>query len=599
MKNSLISLFIFSVTLTVVLTLSGCKGCKNSNAEKIENSIVVPKDDKEFLDNLSAVLSESIPKLANDKIDSTKNEGWHNLIKAYYDENNYKPLWVSREVLNQKGKEMYDFVSHAEFLGLNKDLYDFETTKKIYDSLNSIRPNIDFHLSKELELQLTRSFYQMALHLDKGMFLDTTKGLNFNFWGLNKKYNDLLSKAQSDSIKKVLAALEPDNLMYNRFMAALRSFVSQNNISGEIIHIRDPKFDSIGSVYDTKKALVYHHYLEDSLRQSDSAFRQALKHFQKDNNLKADGTIGGNTIKALERDNSKKFYLMAINADRWRKEKILELPEKFVWVNLPSFKLKIIENDTLRLEKNVVIGKNNAKNKTPILESKINEIVLWPTWSVPQDIVKNEMKSFKGYTVTKKGNWTQVVQPPGYRNALGTVKILFPNRYSVYIHDTPTKGLFGSDVRAASHGCVRCQDPLEVAANLMQMDTFQITYDSLKAIRDKRIATRIFRLKKGIPVYFRYFTAEADFNGNMKFYADIYGRDKDMIDFIFKDRKVWIPTTAERRWMDSIALANKIKADSIAKANKLKQLKADSIAKAKLQAAITDSIQEKKDSVLQ
>ena len=135
MKNSLISLFIFSVTLTVVLTLSGCKGCKNSNAEKIENSIVVPKDDKEFLDNLSAVLSESIPKLVNDKIDSSKNEGWHNLIKAYYDENNYKPLWVSRDVLNQKGKEMYDFVSHAELLGLNKDLYDFETTKKIYDSL--------------------------------------------------------------------------------------------------------------------------------------------------------------------------------------------------------------------------------------------------------------------------------------------------------------------------------------------------------------------------------------------------------------------------------------------------------------------------------
>ena len=123
------------------------------------------------------------------------------------------------------------------------------------------------------------------------------------------------------------------------------------------------------------------------------------------------------------------WSVLAINADRWRKEHIIELPKKYVWVNLPSYKLKIIEEDTLRLEKKVVIGKSNNKNETPILESAINQIVLWPTWSVPQSIIKNEMKSFKGYNVKKTGSYTQVVQPPGPRNALGCVKILFPNKY--------------------------------------------------------------------------------------------------------------------------------------------------------------------------
>ena len=299
-----------------------------------------------------------------------------------------------------------------------------------------------------------------------------------------------------------------------------------------------------------------------------------MKKFQQENNLSGDGIVGVNTMKALERDNAKKFQLLAINADRWRQEHIIELPEKYVWVNLPSYKLKIIEQDTLRLEKNVVIGKSNLKNETPTLESAINQIVLWPTWTVPQSIVKNEMKSFKGYIVTKKGNWTSVVQPPGYNNALGSVKILFPNKYSVYIHDTPTKRLFGSDFRAASHGCVRCQDPLEVAANLMMMDTFKITYDSLIALKESKIATKTFRLKNPIPVYFRYFTAEADFNGNLKYYADVYGKDKDMINFIFNGKQPHVLTSeekAQKAYADSVAAVKKKKMDSIEAAIKFKK----------------------------
>lgn len=569
-NTSMLLLFFYILSS---FSFSSCK-CKNGDAETIEKKIEIPKDDAEFQNNISTVLQEYIPKLNSVKNDSSKYLSWHAAVKEIYKQHNYKALWVSKDVLSPKGKEMLHVLGTAEFLALNKDLYGYDQLQQISDSLTKILPAVDFNLSKQLEVGLTRSFLQMALHVDHGMFADTIRGINTNFWGKSEKYEQLLQRALTDSISKTISTLEPNNPLYNRYMSALRAFVAKNNISSNPIFIRNPKLDSVGAVNDARKALVYHHYLLDSLKNNDAEYLAALKKFQKENNLNGDGTIGANTIKALERDNSAKFQLLAINADRWRKEQIIELPEKYVWVNLPSYKLKIIENDTLRLEKNVVIGKVNNKNETPILESAINQIILWPTWSVPQDIVKHEMKSFKGFNVTKNGNWTSVVQPPGLNNALGCVKILFPNKYSVYIHDTPKKGLFGADFRAASHGCVRCQDPLEVAANLMMMDTFQITYDSLKAFKESKIQTHTFRLKKPIPVYFRYFTAEADFDGNVKFYADVYGRDKQLINFIFKGKqphKLTKEEIREKQIADSISVIKKKKADSLLVVEKQKK----------------------------
>lgn len=549
---------------------TSCK-CNSNHAKDIEKKVEAPKDEISFQQDITTILREYIPTLNAIKNDSTKYENWQLVVKEVYLLNNYKSLWLNKDILSPKGKEMLHVLGTAEFLALNKDLYQYEQLQQIYDSLLSLSPSVDFNLAKQLEVGLTRSFLQMALHLDHGMFADTTQGITSNFWKDKNKYIQLLQTAVTDSIFKSLSSLEPNNPLYNRYMSALRAFVAKNNISATPISIRNPKLDSLGALTDARKALVYHHYLMDSLKNNDSAFIVALKRFQKENNLNADGTIGANTIKALERDNSKKFQLLAINADRWRKEHIIELPERYVWVNLPSYRLKIIDHDTLVLEKKVVIGKSNLKNETPILESAINQIVLWPTWSVPQSIIKHEMKSFKGYVVTKNNGWTSVVQPPGPRNALGVVKILFPNKYSVYIHDTPTKSTFGADLRAASHGCVRCQDPLEVVANLMMMDTFKITYDSLIALKDSKIATRTFRLKKPVPVYFRYFTAEADFNGEVKFYSDVYNRDKQLINFIFNGKqahKLTKEEIRERQIQDSVALVKKKIADSIAATKK-------------------------------
>jgi len=564
-KNQTLLRFVVGCCLISTLSLlSSCK-CNKGHAEILENKVEVPADEEQFQSDMREILEAYIPTLHLVKEDKKQYLGWQEVIKEIYHQQHYQPLWVNKHVLSPKGKEMLEYLATAEYLGLNKTLYGYERLRKIADSAISIQPIVNFALEKTLEVGLTRAFCQMALHIDHGMFADTLQGLNTNFWTTKEKYVQLLQLALTDSISVVIATLEPDNPMYKRYMAGLREFVSKNNISSTPIFIRNPKKDSIGAVNDARKALVYHHFLSASQKLDDSVYLAAMKRFQKENNLNGDGVLGTNTIRALERDNSKKFQLLAINADRWRSAHILTLPEKYVWVNLPSFRVKIVEADTVRMEKNVVIGKTVTKNETPILESAINQIILWPTWTVPESIVKKEMKSFEGFNVVTIDGHRKVIQPPGPKNALGCIKILFPNKYSVYMHDTPSKSLFNADFRAASHGCVRCQDALEVAAYLMSKDSIGIPYDSLKALKDSKIETRSFRLKKSVPLYFRYFTAEADFDGNLRFYADVYGRDKDMINFIFNSKqphKLTQQEIREKQVKDSITTIRKKQTDS-------------------------------------
>lgn len=492
------------------------------------------------LEEFNTALSEQINKIVEtlhaNNIDSTQVSNWEYVAQKVYAANNNNAIWTDYFILNDAGKDVYQTIITCEYYGLNKANYSIKVLQQLYDSLMIDSVSTNYTLLSQLDATITECLLKIALHLDDGMFVEGKSTINNNFYNKIEKYIALVDEIKtSKNTTKTLAKLEPQNPVYKRYMKALQAFVSKNNISPDKLTIRDYKTDSIGAIEDAKKALVYHHYLEDSLKNNDSAYVVALKQFQKEVGYNQDGVLGQMTARALERDNYEKFKMLAINADKWRIGDF-DLPEQYVYVNLPAFKLKIIQKDKVTLEKNVVIGLANAKRATPEITSAINQIVLWPTWSVPQSIIKNEMKSFKGYKVTKYANGgLRVVQPPGYNNALGVVKILFPNKHSIYLHDTPSKYLFNKDYRAYSHGCVRCQDPLEIAAKILSMDTFNISYDSLKVIKEKKIQTRNFNLKNPVPVFIKYFTAEVDWDNQLKFYPDVYKRDEKYLAVIFKE----------------------------------------------------------------
>ncbi|MCB1420690.1 MAG: L,D-transpeptidase family protein [Notoacmeibacter sp.] len=282
--------------------------------------------------------------------------------------------------------------------------------------------------------------------------------------------------------------------------------------------------------------------LEGATTYSDEAVA-LIKAVQKEKGLNPDGVIGPRTVAALspvskaERLDKVTF---AMERMRWLPH---DLGQRRVFINQPEFFVRYYENDVETLSMRVVVGKKS--NQTSFFYDEIEQVDFNPYWGVPQSIIVNEMLprlqrdpgylDRAGYEVTDaKGrripsssiDWSahggkvpyNVRQTPGEANALGELKILFPNKHAIYMHDTPSKSLFNRDMRAFSHGCVRLHDPRAMAAAVLGTSV-----DAVKAQLAKGHSSTKVPVK--IPVYVAYFTAWPGKDGAVGYFGDVYDRD--------------------------------------------------------------------------
>lgn len=276
-------------------------------------------------------------------------------------------------------------------------------------------------------------------------------------------------------------------------------------------------------------------------------------HFQKRHGLVAKGVIGKETRKALNIPVEVRIKEIRLNLDRikWLHQRHAK---RHIIINIPAFRLFFEEDGALRQTMRVITGR--TKNPTPIFSNTVQTIVLNPSWNVPKSIIQKEMipKLLRNpNAMAKQGieiredwgkdalkvdggsvDWSQYrysktmpfhfAQVPGYKNALGKVKFLFPNQFSVYMHDTPTKHLFSRNTRAFSHGCIRLQKPREL------LKTFSTFNDSVNFEKSqKRLKGRkkaYLKLDNQVPVDVVYLTAYVDYDGVLNFRNDVYGYDK-------------------------------------------------------------------------
>jgi len=286
----------------------------------------------------------------------------------------------------------------------------------------------------------------------------------------------------------------------------------------------------------------------------DAELVSAVKAFQDDAGLKPDGIVGGETLRQLNVPIGARIDQIILNMERWR-----WLPKRFepnyLLVNIPEYKLHMVENDKEVFDMRVIVGK--TLNATPIFSDKMEYVVLAPYWNVPYSIIEKEFKEklianpnyldrLDMEVVKGSGRKAVVVDPseidwsgiteknfkytvrrrPGPDNDLGNMKFIFPNSDDVYLHDTPHRELFSQATRNFSHGCVRVQDPLKLATYLLRNKPGwdqQTIMDTVARRREKYIA-----LKEKLPVYLVYFTAWADADGHPHFRDDIYGHDKEL-----------------------------------------------------------------------
>ena len=276
----------------------------------------------------------------------------------------------------------------------------------------------------------------------------------------------------------------------------------------------------------------------------DKELSKALLAFQKAQSIKATGRIDAATVTALnQRADGNKLQKLILNMERvrWLPR---ALGQRHILVNQAAFELRLMDHDRISWQTKVIVGK--PETQTFVFSDEMETVVVNPYWGVPLSIIQGEMMPIlandpwyldrEGYEVlTRDGDqvssssvdwWAygsklpyDVRQPPGPSNALGYVKFLFPNAHDIYMHDTPTRKLFAETKRAFSHGCIRVEDPRELAVQVLGWSRSEV---------DAAIETgenQNFNLDRKIPVHINYFTAWPDRNGKIGYFADTYGRD--------------------------------------------------------------------------
>jgi murein L,D-transpeptidase YcbB/YkuD len=284
----------------------------------------------------------------------------------------------------------------------------------------------------------------------------------------------------------------------------------------------------------------------------------ALKKFQLQKSIEADGKIGNETLRMLNTSDSDRFLHIAITMDRY-KTLPEKMPDKFLWVNLPAFTLQLWEYDSIKMLSKIICGKPTTRS--PVLTSAIAELITYPKWTIPASIIEKEvlpgLKRSSQYT-TKKGftifdskgnevnpdsvNWSKykkaipyhVVQGSGDANALGILKFNFSNKYAVYLHDTNERYLFGRNERALSHGCIRVQEWRQLADYVINNDATEDITERLDSLQTwlKNKEKHSLEIKNKLPLFIRYFTCEGK-DGRIIFYDDIYGEDRSLAERYF------------------------------------------------------------------
>ncbi len=260
----------------------------------------------------------------------------------------------------------------------------------------------------------------------------------------------------------------------------------------------------------------------------DTRIASAIADFQKANGLPASGQLTPRTIAALSGGEPARLENEILaNMERWRWLP-RDLGAERIEVNIPDFTLKVVAGGAIVHTARVVVGKPDTP--TPVFSDEMKYLIVNPSWYVPPSIIKKEMApnlaadpgyyTRRGYEVTRKGDQLIIRQPPGERNALGNIKFMFPNRHSVYLHDTPSRALFAHERRAYSHGCVRVDQPLKLAEVVLGKDNGWSEERVRKMIGR---GERAVHLPRKLPVHLQYFTAFVDDSGRLQLRDDIYG----------------------------------------------------------------------------
>jgi murein L,D-transpeptidase YcbB/YkuD len=463
---------------------------------------------------------------------------YQNDVSALYKERSFKSIWYDGNDINEFGHLMYHKLNSTYEEGVQiripyKDkidkVFDEDSTDKISDS--------------DTELLLSSMYILYAKNVYQGMDAAAQNKIE---WYLPKKklsYQTLL-----DSIVSNPNLLDQNNHVlfsqYYKLQDVLKKYreIEKNNTWKNITipnPYKDLRPDDTGvTIQDVRTRLFV---IGDLAKDSKSNFydrelMDAVMKYKLRHALTPNYIINRDHINQMNEPISDRIKTLMLNMERCRWiPPTLENQEEFVMVNIPSFMLYFVRHGNYDIVSNVFIG--TPLTKTVIFSGQIDRIVFSPYWYVPASIIKNELKlkmaEDKNYLADHNMEWNggNVRQKPGPDNALGLVKFMFPNPNDIYMHDSPSKTLFGFEKRIFSHGCINVEKAKDLAISMMK-DYPDWTLDKINSAMSG-VKETPFILKKKIPIYIGYFTAWVNREGEIGFFPDVYERDVKLNSLLF------------------------------------------------------------------
>ena len=473
-------------------------------------------------------------------------------VQSFYARRGFRPAWSNARNAAELRRALAD--SAAD--GLDPADYELQLLDSLARELEG--PAATSDLRAQYDILLTEALLRLGYHLSFGKVDAESFDPQWNF-GRTLEHRDVAREIEealaAEDIYGRIEALKPTHRLYAglkkelaRYRAAGRTDEPAQIPAGAALKpgTSDARVPLLRARLAVSGDLDATAAVPDPAAY-DATVETALRRFQARMGLESDGVAGAGTIAELNVPLAERIRQLRVNLDRGR-VLLQDLPEKFVVVNIAGYTAYVVQGQDIVWSARVQVGK--PYRKTPLFRSDINYLVLNPTWTVPPGIIRADIlpaAKADPASITRKGlkvldsggrevdpasvDWSRysgghipytLRQDPGPKNALGRVKLMFPNPYFVYLHDTPSQALFDRAERAFSSGCVRVERALELAA--IVLDDPQWNAQSIDAVIAGGKLQNV-TLKRKVPVLLAYWTAWVDRESRMNFRRDLYGQD--------------------------------------------------------------------------
>jgi len=484
------------------------------------------------------------------------------VLARFYRNRDFQPAWMDGEGRFPQAKDLVDSIHACSLEGLKPDVYHLATIEAVLAAVQEARAAgtpVEPEGLSDLDLLLTDAFLLYGSHLLSGRVDPETIHTRWLVKGREADLAGLLQTAlEAKEVGQALEGLLPEYPEYASLREALQEYKAIGERGGwppvpegPTLHSdeRDPRVVALHVRLIASGDLGTDEGADPEIL--DGHVEQAVRRFQGRHGLVEDGSVGTATLAALNVPVEDRIRQIEINMERWRWLPD-DLGRRYILVNTADFSLEIVEEGESVLAMRVVAGKK--ARRTPVLSAKMTYLVLNPYWHIPHRIAVRDIlpkvKKDPGYldrqgirvfesweefapeipsetidwsSITKNNFFFKLRQNSGPRNALGRVKFMFPNKFAVYLHDTPSRYMFKRKRRDFSSGCIRVEGPIDLACYVLRGNPKWTREEVLSAIDSGE--TRIVWLPEPIPVHVLYWTAWVDRQGTVQFRRDVYDRD--------------------------------------------------------------------------